>query len=107
MRPGELPDVLAGNGDDFYAIKAKSSNGDPIYRDATEIEGLKYFAEKFGASPRTGIRFDEEAWTFFHPTDLYVTDGGNYRVKKSTAIAHGEDILELAGQSTQARLTEL
>lgn len=52
---GELPDVLAGNSDVFYVIEAKSSNGDPIYLDATEIEGLKYFAEKFGSLPRIGI----------------------------------------------------
>lgn len=103
----ELPDVLAGDGERFYAIEAKSSNGNPIYLDGEEVGALCYFASSFGARPRIGIRFDEEAWTFFDPDDLYVTDGGSYRVKKETAIARGEDIFELAGQSTQTRLGDI
>ncbi|MGM0399207.1 MAG: Holliday junction resolvase Hjc [Halobacteriota archaeon] len=102
----ELPDVLAGNGDDFYAIEAKSSAGDPIYLTGEEVEALVYFARNFGAKPRVGVRFDREAWYFFHPGDLHVTDGGNYRVKKETALASGEDLPSLAGESTQSRLGE-
>ncbi|MFB6152724.1 MAG: Holliday junction resolvase Hjc [Halodesulfurarchaeum sp.] len=102
----DLPDVLAGNGDRFYAIEAKSSGGDPIYLDGAEVEALQFFAANFGAEPRIGVRFDEEAWAFFDPDDLHVTDGGNYRVKLGTAIAEGEDIPELAGASTQTRLTD-
>jgi Holliday junction resolvase len=100
----ELPDVLAGNGDDFYAIEAKSSSGDPIYLTGEEVEALVYFARNFGAKPRVGVRFDREAWYFFHPGDLHVTDGGNYRVKKETALAEGEDLPSIAGDSTQSRL---
>lgn len=103
----DLPDVLAGNGESFYAIEAKSSNGNPIYLDAEEVEALQFFAENFGAEPRIAIRFDEEDWAFFHPGELYVTEAGNYRVKKETAIARGADLFELAGTSTQARLSEL
>lgn len=102
----DLPDVLAGDGESFYAIEAKSSNGDPIYLDGSEVQALEFFAESFGAEPRIGVRFDEEEWAFFHPDDLYVTEGGNYRVKLERAIAEGEDIPELAGESTQTRLTE-
>lgn len=103
----DLPDVLAGNGDRFIAIEAKSSAGDPIYIDASEIDALTFFAENFGAERRIGVRFDEEDWAFFEPEELYRTDGGNYRVKKDTAISRGEDILELAGVSSQSRLSEL
>jgi Holliday junction resolvase len=103
----ELPDVLAGNGERFYAIEAKSSSGAPIYLDAEEVKALVYFSKNFGATPRIGIRFDEEAWAFFDPKDLYRTEGGNYRVKLETAIAKGEDILELAGESSQFRLDDL
>lgn len=102
----DLPDVLAGNGTDFYAIEAKSSSGNPIYLDAAEIDALSYFAENFGAEPRIGVRFDEEDWAFFAPENLYRTDSGNYRVKFERAIAEGEDILELAGESTQIRLAD-
>ena len=100
----ELPDVLAGDGDVFYAIEAKSSSGDPIYLDGTEVENLVYFARNFGAKPRIAVRFDREPWYFFHPADCYTTDGGNYRVKRETAVAEGIDFEELIGRSTQVRL---
>ncbi|MEF8856157.1 MAG: Holliday junction resolvase Hjc [Haloplanus sp.] len=100
----DLPDVLAGDGDRFFAIEAKSSSGDPIYLSGEEVESLIYFARNFGAKARIAARFDREDWYFFHPGDLHVTDGGNYRVKKETALADGEDLDELVGHSTQARL---
>jgi Holliday junction resolvase len=78
----ELPDVLAGNGQVFYAIEAKSSAGDPIYLDNEEVYALVHvFARNFGATPRIAVRFDREDWYFFHPDDVHQTDGGNYRVK--------------------------
>jgi len=100
----DLPDVLAGDGDRFYAIEAKSSAGDPIYLSGEEVEALIYFARNFGAKARIAVRFDREDWYFFHPGDLHVTDGGNYRVKKGTALAEGTDLDELVGHSSQARL---
>ncbi len=102
----ELPDVLAGDGDRFYAIEAKSSAGDPIYLEGAEIEALVYFARNFGAKPRVGVRFDREDWYFFHPADLHTTDGGNYRVKLETALADGTDLAELAGESEKTALGE-
>jgi Holliday junction resolvase len=102
----DLPDVLAGDGEQFYAIEAKSSAGDPIYLSGEEVESLIYFARNFGAKARVAVRFDREDWYFFHPGDLHVTDGGNYRVKKETALADGEDMAELVGHSTQARLDD-
>jgi Holliday junction resolvase len=103
----ELPDVLAGNGDVFYAIEAKSSSGKPIYLTGEEVEALIYFARNFGAKARIAVRFDREDWYFFHPGDLHVTDGGNYRVKKETALADGVDLDELVGRSTKTTLDEL
>ena len=102
----ELPDVLAGNGDLFYAIEAKSSSGDPIYLTGEEVEALVYFSRNFGAKPRIGVRFDREGWYFFHPADLHVTDGGNYRVKKETALADGTDMEELTGGPEKAGLDD-
>jgi Holliday junction resolvase len=103
----ELPDVLAGNGEVFYAIEAKSSAGDPIYLDGEEVYALVYFARNFGAKPRVGVRFDREDWYFFHPDDLYQTDGGNYRVKLETALAEGTDFAEFTGHSEKLTLDEL
>jgi Holliday junction resolvase len=103
----ELPDVLAGDGERFYAIEAKSSAGDPIYLDGEEVEALVYFARNFGAKPRIGVRFDREDWYFFHPGDLHETDGGNYRVKKERALADGTDFAEFTGHSEKVTLDEL
>jgi Holliday junction resolvase len=100
----ELPDALAGNGEVFYAIEAKSSSGNPIYLTGEEVEALVFFAQNFGAKPRIGVRFDREDWYFFHPSDLHVTDGGNYRVKKETALEAGTDFDELTGDSSRTRL---
>lgn len=102
----ELPDVLAGNGDVFYAVEAKASAGDPIYLDSEEVEALVYFARNFGAKPRIGVRFDREDWYFFHPADLHTTDGGNYRVKKETALADGEDMAELSGETKRTSIDD-
>lgn len=105
--PRELPDVLAGNGEDFFAIEVKSSGGDPIYIDGEEVTDLEYFATGFGAIPRIGVRFDHEDWYFFPPDDLYETSGGNYRVKKETALSDGIDFDELTGHSIQTTLEDL
>ncbi len=91
----ELPDVLAGDGDVFYAIEAKSSAGDPIYLTGEEVEALVYFSQNFGAKPKIGVRFDREDWYFFHPADVHQTDGGNYRVKKETALEDGDPLESL------------
>lgn len=100
----ELPDVLAGDGERFFAIEAKSSAGNPIYLEGREVEALTYFAQNFGARPRVAARFDREDWYFFHPADLHVTDGSNYRIKKETAIAEGTDFHEFVGVSEKVTL---
>lgn len=96
----EQPDVLAGNGENFYAIEVKSSSGKPIYLTGEEVEALVYFARNFGAHARVGIRFDREDWAFFHPGELHTTEGGNYRVKKEVAIEEGES-LDALGNGNQ------
>ncbi|WP_434531370.1 Holliday junction resolvase Hjc [Haloarcula sp. NS06] len=103
----ELPDVLSGDGETFYAIEAKSSAGDPIYLTGEEVEALLFFARNFGAKPRIGVRFDREDWYFFHPADLYTTDGGNYRVKKEKALSDGIDFDEFVGNSEKVTLDEV
>ena len=103
----ELPDVLSGDGETFYAIEAKSSAGGPIYLTGEEVEALLFFARNFGAKPRIGVRFDREDWYFFHPADLYTTDGGNYRVKKEKALSDGTDFDEFVGNSEKVTLDEV
>lgn len=94
----DLPDVLCGNCDDFYAIEAKASGGDPIYLDAEEVAALTFFARNFGAEPLLGARFDYCDWYFFHPADCYRTDdAGNYRIKEQTAVEEGTHFDDLVG----------
>jgi len=114
----ELPDVLCGNGEEFYAIEGKSSEKEGIYIDGDEVEDLIYFSQSFGAKARIGVRFDLEhgdpaygdddhpGWYFFHPSELHKTDGGNYRVKKKTALEEGVSYPDFVGDGTQAKLPE-
>ena len=67
----------------------------------------EYFSTGFGANPQIGVWFDHEDWYFFSPDDLYETSGGNFRVKKETAIADGADFDELTRHSVQTKLDEL
>lgn len=92
----DLPDVLAGNGREFYAIEAKSSGSEHIYLTGEEVESLIYFSRNFGAKSRIGVRFDSEDWYFFHPSDLYTTKSGNYRVKRERALRDGLNLTELS-----------
>ncbi|MDS0220360.1 Holliday junction resolvase Hjc [Haloarcula sp. S1AR25-5A] len=103
----ELPDVLSGDGETFYAIEAKSSAGDPIYLTGEEVEALLFFARNFGAKPRIAVRFDREDWYFFHPADLHTTGGGNYRVKKEKALSDGTDFDEFVGHSEKVTLDDV
>lgn len=89
----ELPDVLAGNGDVFYAIEAKASNGDPIYLTHDEVAALVFFALNFGAKPRIGVRFDRKDWAFYEPRDI-ITDRGAFRVKVED-LPDGERLADL------------
>ena len=61
----DLPDVLAGNGETFYAIEAKSSAGRPIYLTGEEIESLIYFAQNLEQKERTEIPLDGKSGFFF------------------------------------------
>jgi Holliday junction resolvase len=101
----ELPDVLAGSGNEdlLLAIEAKSSSGDPIYIQAEKVGHLVEFAHGAGAIALLASRFnagnspddplngtDEIGkWRFHRPADLYRTDSGNYRIKRETALDRG------------------
>lgn len=102
----ELPDVLAGDGEMVVAVEAKASSGDPIYYTEGEVEKLLHFAEKFGAIPQLGARWDEEVgdpsygadwpgWYFHHPSTVHRTPTGNYRIKKALSIEEGVRLPDL------------
>lgn len=96
-----LPDVLASNGEVIYAFEAKASKNDRVYLSAKQLEELVYFSRGFGALARIAIRFDYENWYFFHPGNLRMTDGGNYRISKERAIAKGKSFNEIIEHNVQ------
>ena len=102
----DLPDILAGNQGDIYAIEAKARSNGHVYLEGEEVESLLFFARGFGARPRVAVRFDYEDWYFFHPgdTSVHVTDGGNYRIKKETALAAGTPFDDFVNPSDKVTL---
>lgn len=88
----ELPDVLAGDGDGFYAIEAKSSKRDEyIYLTHAEVAALVTYAVNFGAEAKIGVRYDYDDWYFLDWWALHCTPSGkSFRVSQSRAHAQGE-----------------
>ena len=103
----ELPDLIAGKRGDVYVIEAKYRSTSTIYLSSEEIAALEKFADKFGAYPLIGVRFrlehgdpaygndDRSGWYVLPVKTLYQTDGGNYRVKKETALDQGTPIEQI------------
>lgn len=91
-----LPDLVAGDGDIFYAIDAYASGRKRVYIQREDVQRIENFSALFGAEPRIGIKFDRENWRFFSPEELHMTDNGNYRIKKDNRDK-GESFYDLIG----------
>lgn len=102
----ELPDVLAGNGDNFYAMEAKASSDDRFYIDKDEVEALRFFARSFGADAKLAVKFNVEHgdpaygedWTghyLIDPEKLHETEE-LYRVDKDVLLEKGTPVKALA-----------
>jgi holliday junction resolvase Hjr len=72
------PDILAGNNLRRLAIECKAVNDTKKYFTTKEIEELVYFANKFGAEPWVGVRFDRIDWFFLTIEDLEKKDKSYY-----------------------------
>jgi len=88
------PDILAGNNLRKIAMECKSTKSSRQYLTQKEVDELKFFAEKFGAEPWIGVRFDRLAWFFLNPEDLIETKE-NYCVSKECAEQKGLSFEEL------------
>jgi len=81
-----LPDVLAGNTKDYYAIELKTSSKNFIYIKREQVDGLKEFSRNFGAVPLVCVKFSYMNY-FFIPIDkLGVTDGLNYKISREQVL---------------------
>lgn len=89
------PDVLAGNGSQVFAIECKSTKHKLQYIDAEQIQQLKDFAAKFGATPLVAVKFSSE-WHFCSPDDMKITSAGKHvlhKNKHSNICKQFEDLL--------------
>jgi|SRR3989344_7931434 len=82
------PDLLVGNQKKKFAIECKSGKN-KRYLTKKEINELIFFAEKFGAEPWVGIRFNNVDWLFLKPNDLGVSKGENYFISLELAKEKG------------------
>lgn len=72
------PDLLASNGFKKIVMEVKVVNGTKKYFKGQEVRDLNYFAEKFGAEPWVGIKFEGGQWFFIPTSELDVTKSENY-----------------------------
>ena len=90
------PDVVAGNGKNFFAFECKSSHDKSKYLTKDEITQLDLFANSFGARAFVAIKFDGEPWYFLRLTDLKKTHK-SYAVTLDIAKKKGLSFEELVG----------
>ena len=91
------PDILAGNNLRRLAIECKAINDTKKYFTSKEIEELVFFANKFGAEPWVGIRFDWIDWFFLTIEDLEKKDK-SYFIDLHTAKRKGLSFEQLIGK---------
>ena len=68
--PLPSPDIIVSNSRDIFAIECKALSSTRKYFSQKEINELKDFSEKFGATPLIAIRFDRIGWFFVHLKDM-------------------------------------
>ena len=98
------PDVLAGNGEKYFALECTSSTSDYVHLTHDEIVKLVTFAQKFGAVPYVAVRFEGRDWVFLDIGKIQYTRGKNFKVSKDFAYKDGKRFEELIGLYEQARL---
>jgi len=74
--PLPCPDLLVGGKGRVLAIECKGGKS-ARYIDKKQISELKEFAEKFGAEPWVGARFNNTEWLFLKIDDLKESRTGN------------------------------
>ena len=65
-----LPDLVAGNGEVYYAIEVKMKKDLPIYIREEQVEELKEFCRRFGAKGFVAVKLPYKPWKFILLKDL-------------------------------------
>ena len=63
-------DLLAGNGEQAYAIEVKTSRDKKKYLEKRQINEFMGFAKKFGIQPILAFKFLRTEWLFVKPEHL-------------------------------------
>jgi len=96
----EMPDALAANGTQRWAVEAKSRSADRVYIDGEKLAGLLAVAADFSATALLAVKFpvtnDHPAYGEDWPGHMILrldqveaTVGGNAKVARETALTEG------------------
>lgn len=81
----DKPDVVAGNGVNYYAVEVKSSKKDYIYIRSEQVDELLRFSERFGAVPLIVAKFTRLDYIVFRINDMKRTKSGKYSIQRDEA----------------------
>jgi len=91
------PDLIAANAIRRLAIECKVTKEQKKYFEASELEQLRTFAQKFGAEGWIGVKFSGEEWYFLMLEDLEQT-GNLFAISVELAKRRGLKIEEVMGK---------
>lgn len=74
-----MPDLVAGNGEVYYAIEVKMRKSLPVYISEEQVHELYEFSDRFGAIPLIAVKLPYKPWRFINALELKRT-GKGYKV---------------------------
>ncbi len=96
------PDIIAGNGDRYFAIEVKMRTRLPLYVSKDDINSLVKFSKIFGAEPILAVKVSRTGWRFISIESLKGTRTG-YKIDEEV-FHSGLEFDELLGRYRQCRL---
>lgn len=82
------PDLIAGKRGQIFAIECKSGKNTRYIKEE-QLNELKNFSKRLGATPLIAIRFNNEDWFFLKIKDLKRSGPNNYAIDLDTANKKG------------------
>lgn len=74
-----LPDIIAGNGEVYYAIEVKMRRKLPVYITVEQVDEIKEFSRRFGAKAFIAVKLPYKEWELI-PIENLSRNGKNYKV---------------------------
>ncbi|MCK9150481.1 Holliday junction resolvase Hjc [Methanobacterium alcaliphilum] len=102
----QTPDILAGDGESIFVIKAIVSNNTEIATTKEEIVTLRRFAWKFKGEAWIAIKIlNQTKWIFIKPQHFNLKEMGDiFSVDYGDIVLKGISLRELISQELQKRL---